>query len=91
MSLNNFIDTINTMKNDKRGFIQITLIIVGALVILKYAYSIDIIEFLTTGKFRSVLDKIYNFGSQGWEKYQDLIITIWDYLKNLIKNILAKF
>ena len=46
------------------------MIIVGALVVLKYAYDIDVVEFLTTGNFRKVLDKFYNLGSAGWEKYR---------------------
>lgn len=78
------------MKNKNKGFIQITLIIVGTLVVLKYAYNVDVIEFLTTGKFRAILDKIYNFGSNGWEKYQDLILKIWDYVKNFAINTWAK-
>ncbi len=78
------------MKNKNKGFIQITLIIVGTLVVLKYAYNVDVIEFLTTGKFRAILDKIYNFGLSGWEKYQDLILKIWDYVKNFAINTWAK-
>jgi hypothetical protein len=78
------------MKTDNKGFIQITFIIVGTLVVLKYAYNIDVIEFLTTGKFRAILDKIYNFGLNGWEKYQDIILEIWNYSKIFIKNLWSK-
>lgn len=76
--------------NKNGGFIQITLIIVGVLVILKYVYDVDIIGFLTTGKFRIWLDKIYHFGSIGWEKYHTIILKLWDYLISLVKNITAK-
>lgn len=77
-------------KHKKGGFIQITLIIIGALVILKYAYDIDVVGFLTKGRFREVLDQIYSFGSKGWEKYNDVIIKVWNYFIDFVKNILDK-
>jgi len=79
-------------KSPKRtGFIQMIIIIVGALVLLKYIYSIDVVNFLTTGRFRDILDQIYKFGSVGWEKYNDLIIGVSNYIIDFIKNILTKF
>lgn len=76
--------------NKKSGFIQITIIIVGILVILKYAYDIDIVGFLTTGKFRHFLDLIYGYGLQGWQKYSETILSVWNTLVNLIKNLISK-
>lgn len=75
----------------KKGFIRTTLIIVGALVILKYTYGIDVVEFLTTGNFRKVLDKFYEFGQTGWQKYEVIIRGVWKYLSDIIKNIFSKF
>ncbi len=72
------------------GFIQIAVIIIGALVILKYAYDIDVVGFLTTGKFRVWLDKIYNLASLGWQKYDAYIIKIWNYFIDFAKNLVAK-
>lgn len=65
------------MKN--RGFIKIIIIIVGALVLIKYIYNIDVIGFLTTGKFKEWLDKLYNIATLGWEKYSVIIIKVWNY------------
>jgi hypothetical protein len=72
------------------GFIQITLIIVGALVLLKYAYDIDIVGFLTTGKFREYLDKFYFLGSKGWHNYNETLINTWNMIVNFVKNLLSK-
>ncbi len=72
------------------GFIQITLIIVGALVILKYAYDIDIVGYLTTGKFREYLDKFYFLGLKGWNNYSDTIINVWNMTVDFVKNLLSK-
>lgn len=72
------------------GFIQIILIILGALVVLKYVYDIDIVGYLTEGWFRKVLDKIYGLASQGWEKYRDVIIGTWNFVVGLIKKLIAK-
>ncbi|HEY4480361.1 MAG TPA: hypothetical protein VJB58_02745 [Candidatus Paceibacterota bacterium] len=77
-------------KTSQKGFIRATLIIVGALVVLKYAYDIDVVEFLTTGNFRKILDKFYNLGSAGWEKYRELILKVWDYIWTLAKNTISK-
>jgi hypothetical protein len=77
-------------KNSKRGFIQMILLVVGALVLLKYAYNVDVVGFLTTGKFREWLDKLYGIASVGWQKYDTLIIKIWNYIIELAKNLLAK-
>ena len=80
------------MKNKKnnRGFIKITIIIVGALVLLKYVYNVDVVGFLTTGKFKEWLDKLYNVATLGWEKYGVFIIKIWNYFIGFIKNIFSK-
>lgn len=84
------------MKNQKkragtRGFISMIIIIIGALVLLKYVYDIDVVGFLTQGRFRELLDQFYSLGSVGWSKYQDIIIKVWNYFIEFAKNILAKF
>jgi hypothetical protein len=81
------------MKNKnykKRGFISIILMVVGALVLLKYIYNIDVIGFLTQGRFKELLDQFYGLGAKGWSKYQDLIIKAWNFFWGLAKNLLAK-
>lgn len=77
-------------SNKKRGFIKITIIIVGALVLLKYIYDVDVVGFLTQGKFRELLDQFYELGTKGWEKYSGVIIKVWNYCLNFIKNIFSK-
>ncbi|KKQ78196.1 MAG: hypothetical protein A3A96_00105 [Candidatus Zambryskibacteria bacterium RIFCSPLOWO2_01_FULL_39_39] len=74
----------------ERGFIQIILIVVGALVLLKYIYDIDIVGFLTQGRFKELLDRVYDLGTKGWEKYSETLIKLWDYIINFVKNIIAK-
>jgi hypothetical protein len=78
-------------NNKKRGFIKIVIIIIGALVLLKYIYDIDVIGFLTTGRFRELLDQFYSLGAKGWSKYSEAIVKIWSYFIELIKNLMAKF
>lgn len=81
----------NLKKCDRgAGFIQIVLIVVGALVLLKYVYDIDVVGFLTRGKFREFLDHVYNFGIRGWEKYDNVIIKVWNYIIDFIKNLISK-
>ncbi len=72
------------------GFIQLILLVVGALVLLRYIYNIDVIGFLTTGKFKEWLDKLYGVATVGWQKYDTLIIKIWNYIIELVKNLLTK-
>ena len=78
-------------RSGKRGFISIIIIIIGALVLLKYVYDIDVIGFLTEGRFKELLDQFYSLGTAGWVKYQDVIIKVWNYFIEFAKNILAKF
>jgi len=52
------------MRNKKRGFIKTVILIVAALVIIKYAYNINVVDILTTGKYKEVgefIIKIYNY------------------------------
>jgi hypothetical protein len=68
-------------KNQKRrGFIQLILLVVGALVLLKYVYNIDVVGFLTQGRPKELLDQFYGFGVKGW-----------NYLVVFIKNVIDKF
>jgi hypothetical protein len=67
------------MKN-KKGFIKTVIIIVVALVLLKYIYNIDVVGFLTQGRFKELLDQFYGLGVKGW-----------NYFIELIKNFIAKF
>lgn len=79
------------MKNhSKRGFIKIVILIVGALVLLKYVYNIDVIGFLTAGRFRELLDQFYSLGARGWANYSEIIARIWNYFVEFAKNLLAK-
>lgn len=80
---------MSTLSKNKtsRGFIKATLMILGALVLLKYTFDIDIVEFLTTGRFRSFLDWFYELGQMGWIKYRDILLKIWGSIVYFIKNI----
>jgi hypothetical protein len=77
-------------KTKRGGFISIVLIVVAALVLIKYVYNIDIVGFLTTGRFRGLLDQFYKLGSEGWSKYSETLIRVWNYIFEFLKNILAK-
>ncbi|MBN2093935.1 MAG: hypothetical protein JW740_00975 [Candidatus Zambryskibacteria bacterium] len=59
------------------GFIKIIILVVAALVIVKYIYDIDIIEFLTTGKSKIWLDKIYQISKLSWEKFIIIAQKVW--------------
>ena len=74
-------------KENKKGFIKMILIIVGALVLLKYIYDFDVINLLVEGKFRIVLDKTYQIGSYGWNEFRDIIIKVFKYIIELVKKI----
>ncbi len=77
-------------NSSQKGFIRATLLVVGALVILKYAYDIDVVGFLTTGNFRNWLDKFYNLGQMGWEKHREVVMSVWSYVWVFIKSALSK-
>jgi hypothetical protein len=77
-------------SNKNRGFVKIVIVIVGALVLLKYIYDIDVIGFLTQGRFKELLDQFYNLGTEGWEKYGNAVITVWNYIIDLAKNLIDK-
>lgn len=77
-------------SNKKAGFIQIIIIVIGALVLLKYVYDLDVIGFLTQGKFKELLDQFYNLGSKGWGQYREVILKVWNYLIELIKTLVTK-
>jgi hypothetical protein len=77
----------NFKKNcNRRGFIQVVLIVVGALVLLKYVYNIDVVGFLTQGRFKELLDQFYSLGTKGWERYRDVIVKVWNYIAEYFKN-----
>jgi hypothetical protein len=78
------------LKNNERGFIQVILLVVGTLVLLKYIYNVDVVGFLTTGKFKEWLDKLYSVATLGWEKYNAVIIKVWNYILITVKNIFNK-
>ena len=72
------------------GFIKMILLVVIALVLLKYIYSVDVIGFLTQGRPKELLDQIYNLALNGWEKYSEFIIKIWSYIIDFIKSLIKK-
>ncbi len=80
----------NKIKNNGGGFIQAILIVIGALVILKYAYKIDIVGLLTTGSFKMWLDKFYSLALSGWDRYDWLVVKAWDYSIGFIKGLLYR-
>jgi len=56
-------------NNNNRGFIKIAIVIIAALILLKYVYEID------------VLDKVYEWVLAFWEKYGDRAIEAWEWIK----------
>ncbi len=66
------------------------VVVVGTLVLLKYIYNIDVIGFLTQGRFRELLDQFYSLGAKGWARYSGAIIRTWGYIFEFVKNILNK-
>jgi hypothetical protein len=80
------------MKNFKnnRGFVKIILLVVAALVLLKYVYKIDVIGLLTSGKPKELLDQFYSLGAKGWSKYYEVIAKVWNYAFEFGKNIFTK-
>lgn len=72
------------------GFVKTILIVVGALVLLKYAYSLDVIGFLTEGRFKELLDRFYELGSKGWLNYKELILKVWNFAISAIKALIDK-
>lgn len=77
-------------SNKNRGFVTMILIILVALVLLKYIYDIDVVCFLTQGKFKDLLDQFYGLGAKGWDKYSEIIIKVWNYIFEFVKNLIAK-
>lgn len=77
------------MKNTRSGqtgLISVVILVVVAFVLLKYIYDIDVVGFLTEGKPREILDKIYEIGSEGWNRYGYILRKIWDYIAEFIKE-----
>lgn len=72
------------------GFIRAIILVVGALVLLKYVFDIDVIGSLTQGRFKELWSKLYELGLKGWEKYGHVVIKAWDYLWGVVKNLLDK-
>lgn len=66
-----------------RGFIKQIIIIVGALVALKYFLHFDLVDLLSQGKYTEVLSWLK---INVWDKF--VIHTLWDYLSNFFKNLI---
>jgi hypothetical protein len=77
----------------EKGFVRlilIILIVVAALVVLKYVYNIDVVGFLTAGRFKELLNQLYNLGITEWQKYGGVLIKFWNYIIGFAKNIVAQ-
>ena len=79
-------------KLNKRdtGFIKTVIIVIGALVLLKYAYDFDVIYLLSTGKFKIVLDKFYSFGKAGWGSYSETVLKVWEFISGIFWQVINK-
>lgn len=80
-------------KKKKRsgGFIRTIIIIVGALVFLRYVYDIDIVGFLIQGRFKELFGKLYELSLSGWQKYGDAAIKVWGLFIDFVKKVIAEF
>ncbi len=82
--------TTENFKKNERGFIKIILIVIGVLVALKYAFKLDVIDFLTQGTFKDFLDKFYSLGNKGWHEYREVMVKIWNHIVKLFNIALQK-
>jgi len=76
-----------TKGNRKQsGFITIIIVIIAALVLLKYAYDIDVVNSIIAGNFKDLFDQIYNLIINWWGEYGHVILNIWNSIIDLIKK-----
>ncbi len=59
-------------RNAGGGFIKIAIILVVALVLLKYVYDID------------VVGRVYDGWLWIWGRYGDSIMNVWEWLKDKV-------
>lgn len=78
------------LNQKNAGFIKTVILVIGALVLLKYAYDFDIIQLLSTGKFKIVLDKFYAFGKAGWGSYNETILKVWEFITGIFWQVVNK-
>ena len=72
------------------GFVRTVLLVIASLIFIKYAFDIDVVGSLTTGRAREWLDKIYEVSKLGWQKYGIWVIKVWDYSLEFGKNLADK-
>lgn len=72
------------MKIKGRGFITTIVLIIIAIILLKYWLDIDVIKFLKSPEVKAFFLKIWEFIVSLW---QDFIKPLFSALIDLIKNI----
>ena len=81
-----FLNQKGSRLKKQNGFVKTVILIIAGLVLLKYLYDVDIVGYLTEGRFREILDKIYAYSSAAWAKYGEMIAGIWNYIVSWFKN-----
>lgn len=67
------------MTNAKKGFFQIIIVLIIAIIVLKFVLDIDIIDFLKSDRFEIWFDYI-----------KDVIVAIWEKIIRPIINLFKK-
>jgi len=77
---------IQKRKGTQAGFISMIIIIIGALVLLKYVYDIDVVNSLIKGNFKDLANQLYELIINWWKEYGDAAIKIWNNCLDFIKE-----
>jgi len=72
----------------KRGFIGYIVIIIIAVVLLKFWFEIDVLEWLTKPEVKDFFTKIFNIIVMIWENY---ISPIFRKVLNFINYIISRY
>ncbi|MEK7185590.1 MAG: hypothetical protein AAB726_03140 [Patescibacteria group bacterium] len=66
-----------TNSNSKKGFFQIIIILIIAIIIMKFVLDIDIIDFLKSDRFEEWFGYIKDVAVAIWEKVIKPIINLF--------------
>ena len=74
-------------KQESSGFIMTIILIIVALLLLKYAFDIDVIDFIFSGRLEHYIVLGWEFIQNIWENYIASIFTaIWENLMKIIQS-----
>ena len=71
-------------QNKEAGLIKAIILVVIALLILKFAFDFDVVDYISGEEFKTFATGVWNAVKIGWAALLDMAVRLWEFVTGFL-------